>query len=46
MQEHNQLLFIQRCLIDRLGFLHDRNNRKLVSKPIESIAVENRIVVY
>jgi hypothetical protein len=33
MQEHNQLLFIQRSLLDRLESLHDRTDKIFKSAP-------------
>jgi len=43
MQEHNELLFIQRCLLIRLESLHDQTKSKLISIPIKQIQVKNRI---
>jgi hypothetical protein len=43
MQEHNQLLFIQRCLLDRLN---DKKTKKLRSMPIKPIREfqDNKII--
>jgi hypothetical protein len=34
MQEHNQLVFIQRCLLDRLNSLRNQTDKKIISLPV------------
>ena len=41
MQNHNQLLFIQRCLIDRFKSLSDQTDKKLVSISNKQIQINN-----
>lgn len=42
MQDHNQLVYIQQCLLDRLKSVNDQKDNKLKSVPIKPSQVKEQ----